>query len=41
MNFDEVAKDWDVNPKMIERANVLASELKEYFKFDKDKMTAF
>lgn len=41
MNFDELAKDWDVNPKMIERAEVLAGELKNYFKFDADNSTAF
>ncbi len=41
MNFDDVAKDWDVNPKMIERANILANELKKYFKFDNHLMTAF
>ena len=27
MDFDSVAKDWDVNPQMIERANVLAKEI--------------
>jgi len=41
MDFDSVAKDWDVNPQMIERANVLANELKKYFKFDNQTMTAF
>ena len=41
MNFDDVAKDWDVNPKMIERAEVLANELKDYFKFDAIISTAF
>ena len=41
MNFDSVAKDWDVNPKMIERAKLLANELKEYFEFDNKIMTAF
>ncbi|MEI6820518.1 MAG: class I SAM-dependent methyltransferase [Bacteroidota bacterium] len=41
MDFDTVAKDWDVNPKMIERANILANQLKEYFNFDNNTMTAF
>jgi SAM-dependent methyltransferase len=35
MNFDNQAKDWDNDPKKIERAEILAKEIKQYFKEEK------
>jgi SAM-dependent methyltransferase len=31
MNFDTQAKDWDNDPKKVERSEILAKEIKQYF----------
>ncbi len=39
-HFNEKAKDWDNDPKKVERAYILASEIRDFIKPDKS-MTAF